>query len=695
MQEYSKYVSEKLMLNATDVENTIKLIEDGCTVAFMARYRKELTGGLDEVIINSIVNTLKKAKTFFARKEVILSSIESQGLLTEELKEKIEAIDDITELEDFYLPYKPKRRTRATIAKEKGLEPLAWAIIGERNISLANFIDNELQGARDIVAEWVSENPISRQKMRNYFKRNAVIKTSKAKGYKENSKYEELLGINQLAYTAPSHRILALFRAEAEGELKVSFSPQEDYYAIEYLIKGFIKRDNSTSQQKLYACEDAYKRLLAPSIENEFRALLKEKADEKAIYVFSKNLRQLLMAAPLGEKRVLAIDPGVRTGCKVACLNANGRLLCHDVIFPQTNAVESIRILTYFVKTYDIEAIAIGNGTFSKETEEFVRSIDFGKEIIISIVNENGASVYSASEVAREELGDYDITVRGAVSIGRRLQDPLAELVKIEPKSIGVGQYQHDVNQSLLQESLHQSVESCVNQVGVELNTASTQLLSYVSGIGPSLAKNIVDYRNEHGAFSSRKELLKVKRFGEKAFEQSAGFLRIRQGENPLDNTAVHPERYGVVEQMAKDAGCSVKELINDSSKRVDLNLYKYVEGNCGLHTLIDIFNELEKPSRDIRTKFEEVSLNKGINKLEQIQNEQILEGIITNITAFGAFVDLGVHVSGLIHRSEIADEFFGEVSDVLSINQRVVVRVISLDYERKRIGLSLKLNQD
>lgn len=695
MQEYIKYVSEKLMLNATDVENTIKLIEDGCTVAFMARYRKELTGGLDEVIINSIVNTLKKAKTFFARKEVILSSIESQGLLTEELKEKIEAIDDITELEDFYLPYKPKRRTRATIAKEKGLESLAWAIIGERNISLANFIDNELQGARDIVAEWVSENPISRQKMRNYFKRNAVIKTSKAKGYKENSKYEELLGINQLAYTAPSHRILALFRAEAEGELKVSFSPQEDYYAIEYLIKGFIKRDNSTSQQKLYACEDAYKRLLAPSIENEFRALLKEKADEKAIYVFSKNLRQLLMAAPLGEKRVLAIDPGVRTGCKVVCLNANGRLLCHDVIFPQTNATESIRILTYFVKTYDIEAIAIGNGTFSKETEEFVRSIDFGKEIIISIVNENGASVYSASEVAREELGDYDITVRGAVSIGRRLQDPLAELVKIEPKSIGVGQYQHDVNQNLLHESLHQTVESCVNQVGVELNTASTQLLSYVSGIGPSLAKNIVDYRNEHGAFSSRKELLKVKRFGEKAFEQSAGFLRIRQGENPLDNTAVHPERYGVVEQMAKDAGCSVKELINDSSKRVDLNLYKYVEGNCGLHTLIDIFNELEKPSRDIRTKFEEVSLNKGINKLEQIQNEQILEGIITNITAFGAFVDLGVHVSGLIHRSEIADEFFGEVSDVLSINQRVVVRVISLDYERKRIGLSLKLNQD
>lgn len=692
MQEYIKYVSEKLMLDATDVENTIKLIEDGCTVAFIARYRKELTGGFDEVIINSIVNTLKKAKTFFARKQVILSSIESQGLLTEELKESIATIEDITELEDFYLPYKPKRRTRATIAKEKGLEPLAMAIVGERNISLANFTDVELQGARDIVAEWVSENPVSRQKIRNYFKRNAVIKTSKAKGYKENSKYEELLGIKQQAFTAPSHRILALFRAEAEGELKVSFSPQEDYYAIEYLTKGFIKRDNFTSQQKLYACEDAYKRLLAPSIENEFRVLLKEKADEKAIQVFSKNLRQLLMASPLGEKRVLAIDPGIRTGCKVVCLNANGRLLSHDVIFPLTNATESIRILTYLVKTYDIEAIAIGNGTFSKETEEFIRTIQFDKKIIISLVNENGASIYSASEVAREELGDYDITVRGAVSIGRRLQDPLAELVKIEPKSIGVGQYQHDVNQTLLQESLHQTVESCVNQVGVELNTASTQLLSYISGIGPVLAKNIVEYRNENGAFSSRKDLLKVKRFGQKAFEQSAGFLRIRNGVNPLDNTAVHPERYGVVEQMAKDVGCSVKELIEDSSKRENLNLYKYIDGNCGLHTLIDILNELNKPSRDIRTKFEEVTLNKGVNKLEQIKEGQILEGIVTNITVFGAFVDLGMHVSGLIHKSKIADGFKGEVGEVLSINQRVRAEVLSVNYEKKRVELSLIL---
>ena len=454
----------------------------------------------------------------------------------------------------------------------------------------------------------------------------------------------------------------------------------------------FIKRDNFTSQQKLYACEDAYKRLLASSIENEFRALLKEKADEKAIQVFSKNLRQLLMASPLGEKRVLAIDPGIRTGCKVVCLNANGRLLSHDVIFPLTNATESIRILTYLVKTHDIEAIAIGNGTFSKEAEEFIRTIQFDKKIIISLVNENGASIYSASEVAREELGDYDITVRGAVSIGRRLQDPLAELVKIEPKSIGVGQYQHDVNQTLLQESLHQTVESCVNQVGVELNTASTQLLSYISGIGPVLAKNIVEYRNENGAFSSRKDLLKVKRFGQKAFEQSAGFLRIRNGVNPLDNTAVHPERYGVVEQMAKDVGCSVKELIEDSSKRENLNLYKYIDGNCGLHTLIDILNELNKPSRDIRTKFEEVTLNKGVNKLEQIKEGQILEGIVTNITVFGAFVDLGMHVSGLIHKSKIADGFKGEVGEVLSINQRVRAEVLSVNYEKKRVELSLIL---
>ena len=692
MNQYSEKIAQKLMLDTRKVDNTISLLENSCTIAFIARYRKEATGGLDEVQISLIVNALKKAKAFDERKEAILKSIDSQNLLTTELKEKIESIEELTELEDLYLPYKPKRRTRATIAKEKGLEPLAKLIVSEKNISLSKYTEEQLEGARDIVAEWISENAVSRQKMRRYFNRNAVIKTSKAKDYKENSKYEELVGIKQFAYNAPSHRVLALFRAEAENELKISVLPEDSKEAIEYLAKGFVRYNNSTSQEKLLACQDAYKRLLSPSIENELRALLKEKADEKAINVFSNNLRQLLMASPLGEKPTLAIDPGIRTGCKVVCLNSNGKLLTHDVIFPQNNSIEAEKKIVNFVKQHSIEAIAIGNGTFSKETEEFIRNIKFDKKIIISLVNENGASVYSASEVAREELGDYDIIVRGAVSIGRRLQDPLAELVKIEPKSIGVGQYQHDVNQNLLHESLHQTVESCVNQVGVELNTASTQLLSYISGIGPVLAKNIVEHRNENGAFSSRKDLLKVKRFGEKAFEQSAGFLRIRQGVNPLDNTAVHPERYGVVEQMAKDLNCSVKDLIDNAKKREQISLNKYIKGNCGIETLTDIIKELDKPSRDIRTKFEEFTLNKGVNNLEQIKEGQILEGIVTNITVFGAFVDLGMHVSGLIHKTKIADNFKGEVGEVLSINQRVRVKVISVNYEKKRIELSLIL---
>jgi uncharacterized protein len=692
MNQYSEKIAQKLMLDAKKVDNTISLLENSCTIAFIARYRKEVTGGLDEVQISLIVNALKKAKAFEERKEAILKSIDSQNLLTTELKEKIESIEELTELEDLYLPYKPKRRTRATIAKEKGLEPLAKLIVSEKNISLSKYTEEQLEGARDIVAEWISENAVSRQKMRRYFNRNAVIKTTKAKDYKENSKYEELVGIKQFAYNAPSHRILALFRAEAENELKISILPEDNKEAIEYLAKGFVRYNNSTSQEKLLACQDAYKRLLSPSIENELRALLKEKADEKAINVFSNNLRQLLMASPLGEKPTLAIDPGIRTGCKLVCLNSNGKLLTHDVIFPQNNRIEAEKKIVNLVKQHSIEAIAIGNGTFSKETEEFIRNIKFDKKIIISLVNENGASVYSASEVAREELGDYDITVRGAVSIGRRLQDPLAELVKIEPKSIGVGQYQHDVNQNLLHESLHQTVESCVNQVGVELNTASTQLLSYISGIGPVLAKNIVEHRNENGAFCSRKDLLKVKRFGEKAFEQSAGFLRIRQGVNPLDNTAVHPERYGVLEQMAKDLNCSVKDLIDNAKKREEINLNKYIKGNCGIETLTDIIKELDKPSRDIRTKFEEFTLNKGVNNLEQIKEGQILEGIVTNITVFGAFVDLGMHVSGLIHKTKIADNFKGEVGEVLSINQRVRVKVISVNYEKKRIELSLIL---
>ncbi|MBO7225514.1 MAG: RNA-binding transcriptional accessory protein, partial [Bacteroidales bacterium] len=445
MNQYSEKIAQKLMLDAKKVDNTISLLENSCTIAFIARYRKEVTGGLDEVQISLIVNALKKAKAFEERKEAILKSIDSQNLLTTELKEKIENIEELTELEDLYLPYKPKRRTRATIAKEKGLEPLAKLIVSEKNISLSKYTEEQLEGARDIVVEWISENAVSRQKMRRYFNRNAVIKTTKAKDYKENSKYEELVGIKQFAYNAPSHRVLALFRAEAENELKISILPEDNKEAIEYLAKGFVRYNNSTSQEKLLACQDAYKRLLSPSIENELRALLKEKADEKAINVFSNNLRQLLMASPLGEKPTLAIDPGIRTGCKVVCLNSNGKLLTHDVIFPQNNSIEAEKKIVNLVKQHSIEAIAIGNGTFSKETEEFIRNIKFDKKIIISLVNENGASVYSASEVAREELGDYDITVRGAVSIGRRLQVPLAVLVKIEPKSIGVGQYQNDV----------------------------------------------------------------------------------------------------------------------------------------------------------------------------------------------------------------------------------------------------------
>ncbi|MBO7276931.1 MAG: RNA-binding transcriptional accessory protein [Bacteroidales bacterium] len=691
MQKYINYISESTHFSQKNISNIIELLESGCTIPFIARYRKELTGGLNEVEIDKIATILKKLKELEARKEVVLKSIEQQNLLTKELQQKIEQIQTLTDLEDLYLPYKPKRRTRATIAKEKGLEPLAKQIMQERNMNLSEYSEEELLGARDIIAEWVSENVSVRQKMRNYFNRNSLIKVSKAKGYKENSKYEQWLGWQENAMKSASHRILALFRAEEEGEVNLSLLPEDNQDAVEVLSRGIIRQNNSASKQKQKACEDCYKRLLAPSLENELRAKLKEKADIKAIEVFSQNLRQLLMSSPLGEKRTLAIDPGIRTGCKIVCLDANGKLLSHDVIYPHLKERESEITLIRYVKEYDIEAIAIGNGTASKETERFVRKIDFSKHLIISVVNESGASVYSASETAREEFGDYDITVRGAVSIGRRLQDPLAELVKIEPKSIGVGQYQHDVNQNLLSESLHKTVESCVNQVGVELNTASYQLLSYISGIGPVLAKNIVEYRNQHGAYSSRNDLLKVKRFGEKAFEQSAGFLRIRHSKNPLDNTAVHPERYSIVEQMAKDLNCKVKDLIDNASKREEINLSKYIKGDCGLPTLTDIVKELAKPSRDIRTKFEEFTFNNGIDSIEQLYVGQQLEGLVTNITAFGAFVDLGVHQDGLVHVSEISNEFINDINDVLSLNQRVRVKVIAVDYERKRISLSMK----
>ncbi len=692
MQKYIDYIVKTTSLNADCVKRTVELLENDCTIPFIARYRKEATGGLNEVEIDSIANALKKAKEFEARKTVILNSIEQQNLLTEELRNKIEQTENLIDLEDIYLPYKPKRRTRATIAKEKGLEPLAKMIMSEKQFSFAKYSDEDLAGARDICAEWINENTFVRRKMRKYFNQNSITKAVKAKGFKVNSKYEHLVGHKEKTINIPSHRALALFRAEAEGELNLSFLPEDSTMAIDYFVNGFVKSNTEASEQKFKACEDSYKRLLAPSLENELRAYIKEKADKTAIDIFSKNLRQLLFAPAMGEKSTLAIDPGIRTGCKIVCLNANGKLLAHDVIFPMTNKQEAERIMLSLVKKYEIEAIAIGNGTASKETEQFVRGIAFDKEIIISVVNESGASVYSASEEAREEFGDYDITVRGAVSIGRRLQDPLAELVKIDPKSIGVGQYQHDVNQTQLNESLQKTVESCVNQVGVELNTASYQLLSYVSGIGPALAKNIVEYRNEKGGYSSRKDLMKVKRFGEKAFEQSAGFLRIRQSENPLDNTAVHPERYAVVEQMAKDLKCKVKDLIEDPLKREAIKLNKYVAGDCGLHTLNDIISELAKPSRDIRTKFEDFTFNKGVDGIEHLYEGQILNGIITNITAFGAFVDIGVHCNGLVYKSEISNSFVADVSAVLSLNQRVKVKVLSVDYEKKRISLSMKL---
>lgn len=692
MQKYIDYIVKTTSLNADCVKRTVELLENDCTIPFIARYRKEATGGLNEVEIDSIANALKKAKEFEARKTVILNSIEQQNLLTEELRNKIEQTENLIDLEDIYLPYKPKRRTRATIAKEKGLEPLAKMIMSEKQFSFAKYSDEDLAGARDICAEWINENTFVRRKMRKYFNQNSITKAVKAKGFKENSKYEHLVGHKEKTINIPSHRALALFRAEAEGELNLSFLPEDSTMAIDYFVNGFVKSNTEASEQKFKACEDSYKRLLAPSLENELRAYIKEKADKTAIDIFSKNLRQLLFAPAMGEKSTLAIDPGIRTGCKIVCLNANGKLLVHDVIFPMTNKQEAERIMLSLVKKYEIEAIAIGNGTASKETEQFVREIAFDKEIIISVVNESGASVYSASEEAREEFGDYDITVRGAVSIGRRLQDPLAELVKIDPKSIGVGQYQHDVNQTQLNESLQKTVESCVNQVGVELNTASYQLLSYVSGIGPALAKNIVEYRNEKGGYSSRKDLMKVKRFGEKAFEQSAGFLRIRQSENPLDNTAVHPERYAVVEQMAKDLKCKVKDLIDNPLKREAIKLNKYVAGDCGLHTLNDIISELAKPSRDIRTKFEDFTFNKGVDSIEHLYEGQILNGIITNITAFGAFVDIGVHCNGLVYKSEISNSFVADVSAVLSLNQRVKVKVLSVDYEKKRISLSMKL---
>ena len=706
---YSATIAQQLNLGTRQVEKTIELLEQGATVPFIARYRKEVTGSLNEVQITAIRDLLLKLKEIDKRRAAILASIAEQGKLTPELEKQIGEATTMTELEDLYLPYKPKRRTRATMAVERGLEPLANELQKQYSCDVTAMagkyvneekgvksVDEALAGARDIIAERVSENVQARNKVRNIFRRTAMLSSKVAKDKEEEAgKYESWFDWKENAMRAPSHRILALFRGEEEGLLRVHILPEDDEAVYETLERQFVSGRYESSEQVRLAVRDGYKRLLCPSIETEYYNLLKEKADKEAIRVFAENLRQLLLASPLGQKRILAIDPGFRTGCKTVCLDAQGQLLHNETIYPFTSVREeraAIAKLEALVEAFHIEAIAIGNGTAGRETEEVVKRCRFKGKVIAVMVSENGASVYSASEVARKEFPEYDVTVRGAVSIGRRLMDPLSELVKIDPKSIGVGQYQHDVNQTLLQESLNDVVVSCVNSVGVELNTASRELLSYVSGIGPALADKIVDYRNREGAFHSRQELKKVERLGEKAFEQCAGFLRVRESDNPLDHSAVHPERYTLVERMAKDAGATVDQLMKDKSLREKIDIQRYVSADCGLPTLQDIMKELDKPGLDPRAKFEVFEFDKNVTRIEDVKPGMELPGIVTNITAFGAFVDIGVHQDGLVHISQLANRRVNDPSEVVHLHQHVRVRVIDVDLRRKRISLSMKL---
>ena len=706
---YSATIAQQLNLGTRQVEKTIELLEQGATVPFIARYRKEVTGSLNEVQITAIRDLLLKLKEIDKRRAAILASIAEQGKLTPELEKQIGEATTMTELEDLYLPYKPKRRTRATMAVERGLEPLANELQKQYSCDVTAMagkyvneekgvksVEEALAGARDIIAERVSENVQARNKVRNIFRRTAMLSSKVAKDKEEEAgKYESWFDWKENAMRAPSHRILALFRGEEEGLLRVHILPEDDEAVYETLERQFVSGRYESSEQVRLAVRDGYKRLLCPSIETEYYNLLKEKADKEAIRVFAENLRQLLLASPLGQKRILAIDPGFRTGCKTVCLDAQGQLLHNETIYPFTSVREeraAIAKLEALVEAFHIEAIAIGNGTAGRETEEVVKRCRFKGKVIAVMVSENGASVYSASEVARNEFPEYDVTVRGAVSIGRRLMDPLSELVKIDPKSIGVGQYQHDVNQTLLQESLNDVVVSCVNSVGVELNTASRELLSYVSGIGPALADKIVDYRNREGAFHSRQELKKVERLGEKAFEQCAGFLRVRESDNPLDHSAVHPERYTLVERMAKDAGATVDQLMKDKSLREKIDIQRYVSADCGLPTLQDIMKELDKPGLDPRAKFEVFEFDKNVTRIEDVKPGMELPGIVTNITAFGAFVDIGVHQDGLVHISQLANRRVNDPSEVVHLHQHVRVRVIDVDLRRKRISLSMKL---
>ena len=699
--EYFGLISNKIGVSAKQIAATVALLNENATIPFIARYRKEKTGSLDEVQIAAIADEYHRYLEIEDRKATILKTIEEQGKLTNELRARIEQSWDATELEDIYLPYKPHRKTRADVAREQGYEPLALALFeqkreGEEAIKrLGEKRDEALQGARDIIAEWISQDEKARNSIRREFTYSALLTTKVVKGKEteeEAQKYRDYFAVKEPLKRISSHRLLAIRRAEAEGYIRVDISPDGEK-ALDKLAHLFLKTNSDATYQVELAMEDSYKRLLKPSIETEFAALSKDKADEEAIRVFAQNLRQLLLESPLGQKRVLALDPGFRTGCKTVVLNAQGDLLFHTVVF--VNNVASTKTLQQLIAQYQIEAIAIGNGTASRETEQMVRvaleSLTHHTTPQVFVVSESGASVYSASKIAREEFPDEDVTVRGAVSIGRRLMDPLAELVKIDPKSIGVGQYQHDVNQTRLGESLQQTVESVVNHVGVDVNTASKHILTYISGLGPAIAQNIVNYRSENGAFPNRKALLKVPKMGAKTYEQAAGFLRVTNSDNVLDNSAVHPESYGIVEQMAKDLRCKVADLMSNAELRKQIDLQRYVTDKVGLPTLQDIIKELEKPSRDPREQLEEWHFDENVHTINDLQVGMVLPGIVTNIANFGAFVDVGVHKDGLIHISEMANRRINNPSEVVSLHQHVMVKVIDIDKSRGRIQLSLK----
>lgn len=708
MEPFSPMIAAALRLPVHRIENTLKLLQGGATIPFISRYRKEATGGLDEVQIGEIHSRYEKLAELSKRKETILSTIEEQGKLTTELKQRINQCWDSTELEDIYLPFKPKRKTRAEAARLKGLEPLATLLLMQRENHLSDRVrifvkgdvkdeEEALKGARDIIAEQVSEDEHARNTVRSQFARQAVIRAKVIKGKESDEtalKYRDYFDFEEPLKKCSSHRLLALRRGEADGILKISVTPSNDEDCTDRLNRQFVRGTGECSEQVSLAVTDAYKRLLKPAIETEFSATSKEKADNEAIKVFAENLRQLLLSPPLGQKRVLGIDPGYRTGCKVVCLDAQGVLLHNEAIYPHPPKSEmaiAARKLQKLVEQYQLEAIAIGNGTASRETEQFVTSQRYDHNVQVFVVSEDGASIYSASKTAREEFPDYDVTVRGAVSIGRRLMDPLAELVKIDAKSIGVGQYQHDVDQTKLKASLDLTVESCVNLVGVNVNTASKHLLTYVSGLGPALAQNIVDYRTENGPFASRKDLLKVPRMGAKAFEQCAGFLRIPNAANQLDNSAVHPESYGLVEKMAKDLNCSVADLIKDKSLRGKIKIERYVTDTVGIPTLTDILQELDKPGRDPRQKIQAFEFDRNVRTLDDLHEGMELPGIVTNITNFGCFVDIGIKENGLVHISQLADKFVSDPTTVVSLHQHVRVRVLGIDRERKRIQLTMK----